>query len=83
MFDSEVVKVKEAYVKRMSQDYYWYSPVLREQLANRFGDCVVAPRTEQELIDVLSFAAKQKIPLVTREGTEKGRFSPFSVPSKQ
>ncbi|MFC0469882.1 FAD-binding oxidoreductase [Halalkalibacter kiskunsagensis] len=67
-FEAEVVNVRQAYVKRMSQDYYWYSPILKRQLESHFGDCVAAPRTEQELMNVLSFAAKRKIPVVPRGG---------------
>lgn len=68
VFDREIIKKKETYVKKMSQDYYWYSPVLRENLANYRGDCVLAPRSEDELVEILSFAAKRKIPLVARGG---------------
>jgi FAD/FMN-containing dehydrogenase len=67
-FDSDMISLKDSYVKRMSQDYYWYSPILKRQLENRYGDCVIAPRTEAELIAVLSFAAKRKVPVVSRGG---------------
>ncbi|MFC0559374.1 FAD-binding oxidoreductase [Halalkalibacter alkalisediminis] len=68
LFDSEMIKRKETYVKKMSQDYYWYSPVLRAKLAHYSGDCVLAPKSEEELINIITFAAKRKIPIVTRGG---------------
>ncbi|ARK32019.1 FAD-binding oxidoreductase [Halalkalibacter krulwichiae] len=67
-FEKEVINKKEKYVKRMSQDYYWYSPILREQLTDRFGDCVLSPRSEKELIDIIKFAVRYKVPIVVRGG---------------
>ncbi|GAE33135.1 FAD-binding oxidoreductase [Halalkalibacter akibai] len=67
-FGSDIVKTKEVYVKRMSQDYFWYSPVLKKQLENRYGDCVITPRTEQELTEVITFAVQRRIPIVPRGG---------------
>ncbi|WP_332695309.1 FAD-binding oxidoreductase [Halalkalibacter lacteus] len=68
VFDADMINMKDSDVKRMSQDYYWYSPILKKQLENRYGDCVIAPRNENELIAVLSFAAKKKISLISRGG---------------
>jgi hypothetical protein len=32
-----------ALVRQKSRDFYWYSPILKEQLRGRFGDVVVCP----------------------------------------
>src|SRR5829696_4839022 len=53
-------------VKRKSRDYFWYSPVLNEQLKAKFADVVVSPRDEADVIRAASACAKARIPLVVR-----------------
>ncbi len=53
-------------VKRKSRDYFWYSPVLNEQLKAKFAEVVVSPRDEAEVIRAASACAKARIPLVVR-----------------
>ena len=31
-------------IRRKSRDYFWYSPILNEQLSAKVADAVVAPR---------------------------------------
>ncbi|KYG30755.1 FAD-binding oxidoreductase [Alkalihalobacillus trypoxylicola] len=62
------VETKDSYVKRMSQDFYWYSPILKKQLSDFYADCIVKPSSVEEVIEVLAFSAQNRIPLVPRGG---------------
>jgi FAD/FMN-containing dehydrogenase len=53
-------------VKRKSRDFFWYSPVLNEQLKAKFADAVVMPRDEADVIRAAAACAKARIPLVVR-----------------
>ena len=63
--DVEVVTDAGA-VKKKSQDFYWYSPILKEQLAGCVGDMVVLPRSEAEVIAVAGACARPRVPLTVR-----------------
>lgn len=67
-FGEDVIRLDEAYVKKRSRDYYWYSPVLKKQLDGYAGDCVAIPRDEEELAAILSFAVRHRIPVVPKGG---------------
>src|SRR5438128_5454543 len=41
-------------VKRRSRDFFWYSPVLNQQLQRKFADVVVCPRDEADVIRVVA-----------------------------
>ena len=43
-------------IKKRSRDFFWYSPILNEQLRRSFGELVVRPKTREELAHVLSVA---------------------------
>src|SRR3954462_7621508 len=51
---------------RKSREYFWYGPVLNEQLKAKFAEVVVSPRDEAEVIRAASACAKARIPLVVR-----------------
>ena len=53
-------------VARLSQDFNWYSPVLKRQLENKTADVVVRPRTQGEIERVVSACATHKIPITLR-----------------
>jgi FAD/FMN-containing dehydrogenase len=57
-----------ALVRQKSRDFYWYSPVLKRQLAEVTGDIVVAPINETELVEVMAAAFELQIPLTPRGG---------------
>jgi FAD/FMN-containing dehydrogenase len=57
-----------ALVRQKSRDFYWYSPVLKRQLAEVIGDIVVAPTNETELVEVMAAAFELQIPLTPRGG---------------
>ena len=57
--DPNVVRVK-------SKDFYWYSPVLKRKLADKVGDVVVCPRTEEDVVRAARACVAAKVPLTVR-----------------
>ena len=55
-------------VRLKSRDYFWYSPILNEQLKKKTAHLVVVPKSEAEIIQVASACAKWKVPLTLRGG---------------
>jgi FAD/FMN-containing dehydrogenase len=55
-------------VANKSRDYYWYSPILKEQLDGKTGDLVVRPRTEAEVIRIAAACAKHRLKITVRGG---------------
>jgi len=64
--DAGRVITTPAVVDRLSHDFYWYSPVLRPQLAGKCGDVVVQAISAEEVLAVLRFAGKNEIPVTVR-----------------
>ncbi|MDR4305998.1 FAD-binding oxidoreductase [Chelatococcus sambhunathii] len=60
-------------VKRRSRDFYWYSPILNEELAGKFADVIVAPRTEADVVRTAAACAKHRVPLTPR-GAATGNY---------
>ena len=54
-------------VGRLSQDFSWFSPVLKRQLLGKRGDIAVRPRTEDELRRLASACARLGVPLTPRD----------------
>jgi hypothetical protein len=54
--------------RRRSRDYFWYSPILYEQLKDKVADVVVTPRDEAEVVRVAAACARHRIPLTVRGG---------------
>ncbi len=55
-------------VRRRSRDFYWYSPVLNEQLDGKSADIIVAPRNEADVIRTASACARHRVPITVRAG---------------
>jgi hypothetical protein len=55
-------------LKRRSRDYFWYSPILNEQLKDKLADVVVTPKSEDEVVRVAAACARHRIPLTPRGG---------------
>lgn len=53
-------------VQKLSRDYCWFSPVLREALEGKLADLVVRPKSEEEVIRVAAACAKHRVPLTLR-----------------
>jgi FAD/FMN-containing dehydrogenase len=55
-------------VRRRSRDFFWYSPVLNEQLSGKSADILVVPRDEADVIRVAAACARLRIPITVRAG---------------
>ncbi|MBZ9721877.1 FAD-binding oxidoreductase [Mesorhizobium sp. M7A.F.Ca.US.006.04.2.1] len=73
--DLEGLKVDDnpAIVQQKSRDFYWYSPVLKQQLDHVTGDLIVTPKNEAELIRVLAACHRHGVP-VTPRGSGTGNY---------
>ena len=57
-----------AEIDRLSRDYFWYSPILTEQLKDKRGELIVRPTTEAEVIMLAAVCAQNKVPITVRGG---------------
>jgi hypothetical protein len=55
-------------VAAQSKDYYWYSPILKEQLDGKVGDIIIKPATQDEVIRVAAACAKHRVKVTVRGG---------------
>ncbi|MFK4821060.1 FAD-binding oxidoreductase [Ochrobactrum quorumnocens] len=55
-------------VELRSRDYFWYSPILTEDIGHYLGDLVVIPKDQDEVRRVTAAAAKLRIPITVRGG---------------
>src|SRR5690606_25834514 len=60
-------------VGRLSQDFSWFSPILKRQLLGKRGEIAVRPRTEEELGRLASACARHGVPLTPR-GSGTGNY---------
>ena len=60
-------------VERLSQDFYWFSPILKRQLEGLRADAVVRPKTEDQIRAVVGACAQQRVPLTVR-GSGTGNY---------
>jgi FAD/FMN-containing dehydrogenase len=65
--------ITDARVERLSQDFYWFSPVLKRQLAHLRADAVVRPKTEDEIRAVVAACAQRRVPITVR-GSGTGNY---------
>ncbi|KQZ13889.1 MULTISPECIES: FAD-binding oxidoreductase [unclassified Mesorhizobium] len=73
--DLEGLKIEdnEKLVLQKSRDFYWYSPVLKQQLDGVTADLVVTPKDEAELIRTLATCHKHGV-AVTPRGAGTGNY---------
>ncbi len=64
----------EKRIRGKSRDFYWYSPILKEKLEHVRADLIVAPRSEAEVVQVLSACFTLGIP-VTPRGRGTGNYA--------
>ncbi len=62
-----------ALLRQRSRDFFWYSPVLKRQLAGVVGDALAMPRDEAEVIRILAACHARRIP-VTPRGAGTGNY---------
>jgi FAD/FMN-containing dehydrogenase len=60
--------VEPQVVRRRSRDFFWYSPILNEQLRGKSAEVVVSPRSEADVISIARAAARHGVPLTPRGG---------------
>ena len=62
-----------ARLKNKSRDFYWYSPILRDQLEDVRAELVVLPENEEQVITVLAECFARGVP-VTPRGAGTGNY---------
>lgn len=65
--------ITDGRVERLSQDFYWYSPILKRQLAHLRADAVARPKTEVEIRAVVAACARELVPITVR-GSGTGNY---------
>lgn len=65
--------ITDARVERLSQDFYWFSPVLKRQLEHLRADAVARPKTEDEIRAVVAACARAGVPITVR-GSGTGNY---------
>ncbi|MGA0571448.1 FAD-binding oxidoreductase [Variovorax sp. VNK109] len=55
-------------VTRLSQDFSWFSPVLKGELNGKRADIVAKPRNEEEIRQLVAACARLRIPITVRGG---------------
>jgi FAD/FMN-containing dehydrogenase len=55
-------------VRRRSRDFFWYSPVLNEQLNDKSADLIVSPRDEADVVRIAAACARHRVPVTVRAG---------------
>ena len=60
-------------VARLSQDFAWFSPVLKRQLGDKTAQIAVRPRTEAEIGAVVAACARDRVPITLR-GSGTGNY---------
>lgn len=58
---------------RLSQDFAWFSPVLKAALQDKRADIAVRPRTEDEIRQVVAACAERGVPITVR-GSGTGNY---------
>lgn len=53
-------------ITKLSLDYYHFSPVLQQKLADKRGDLVVRPTNEEDVLRVAAVCVKHQVPLTVR-----------------
>ena len=57
-----------AQVRQKSRDFYWYSPILKDQLDDVTADLVVLARNEADVVRTLRLCYARDIPVTVRAG---------------
>jgi FAD/FMN-containing dehydrogenase len=60
-------------VERLSQDFYWFSPILKRQLEGLRADAVVRPNSEDQIRAVVAACARTGVPITVR-GSGTGNY---------
>jgi FAD/FMN-containing dehydrogenase len=60
-------------VRRKSRDFFWYSPVLNAELAQKSADLVASPQNEADVVRIAAAAVRHRLP-VTARGAGTGNY---------
>ncbi len=73
--DLEGIRIEDnpAIVRQKSRDFFWYSPVLKDQLDHVTADIVVTPKSEAEVVRILKACHAHEVPVTTR-GSGTGNY---------
>jgi FAD/FMN-containing dehydrogenase len=71
--DPSRVLTNPAVVQRLSRDFYWYSPILKQLLDSKTADAVIQPISTEEVKTILACCYRLKIP-VTARGAGTGNY---------
>lgn len=52
--------------EKLSKDYYYFSPVLKDQLADLVADLIVRPTSEAEVLTVAKVCVEARVPVTVR-----------------
>lgn len=63
----------EGRITRLSQDFSWFSPVLKRQLEGKRAAAVVRPRNDDEIRRLVSLCARLRVPITVR-GSGTGNY---------
>lgn len=72
MFGKAVISDPKV-LKVMSQDHYWFSPILKPQLEHKLADVMVQPTSVEDLQAVIAYAFAEDIPITPR-GSGTGNY---------
>jgi len=70
---SDIEWITDSRVERLSQDFYWFSPVLKRELEGLRADAVARPRTEEQIRAVVAACAQSHLPITVR-GSGTGNY---------
>src|SRR5438552_1216176 len=65
---ADQISVDPKVLQNNSQDYYWFSNVLEEDLGGRVAEVVAWPADERQLADILAIAYDLRAPVTVRGG---------------
>ena len=55
-------------LRKRSRDFFWYSPILNEQLNGKAADLIAVPENEADVVRVARACARNRVPLTVRAG---------------
>jgi hypothetical protein len=65
---ADITMVEPENIGSNSRDFYWFSPILRQELDERVPDIYAIPETREELVRVVSACARHRVPVTVRGG---------------
>jgi FAD/FMN-containing dehydrogenase len=60
-------------VRQKSRDFFWYSPVLNEQLRHKTAEAVLMPRDEADVLRIAAACVRHRVPITPR-GSGTGNY---------